>query len=434
MKKDNIKEGETIEIETNSEKIKGVVIPSADKNKTVIKLESGYNISFEKKDIKKINILKKETRKEEIKKQEIKFNKELKTISVLHTGGTIASVVDYTTGAVVAKFSPEELIKMFPELREIANIKSRFIRNIMSENMRFAHYNLIAKEIEKEIKEGTEGIIITHGTDTMHYTAAALAFMLEGTPIPIILVGAQRSSDRGSSDSFMNMISAAHFITKTDFAEVGICMHSWISDESCFILPATKTRKMHTSRRDAFRPINTKPWAKIHENGRVEFLNKDYNKRGERKINIKPFKPNLKIGILKGHPNMHAEEINAYKKFDGLILEILGIGHMPTVTIDEFTKEHKKILESIRKLAKRTVVGVAPQTIYGEVNMNVYSPGRALKEAGVVGNYCDMTPETAFIKLAWLLSNYKKEEAKEMFEKDLRGEISKKISPDEFLI
>ncbi|MEM4244888.1 MAG: Glu-tRNA(Gln) amidotransferase subunit GatD [Candidatus Nanoarchaeia archaeon] len=436
MRKFNAKEGDAVEIQTDSEKVSGILMPSKNPSTIILKQGSGYNTSFNVAQIKSFKVIKKQEKRVEKKKQPLKFKKDLPTISILHTGGTIASAVDYKTGAVVAKFSPEDLIAMFPELGKIANIKSRLIRNMMSDDMRFAHYNLMAKEIEKEIKSGVDGVIITHGTDTLHYSSAALDFIFEELPIPVVLVGAQRSSDRGSSDAFVNIITAAYFITKTDFAGIAICMHESISDTTCLILPATKTRKMHTSRRDAFRPINTKPWARVnYDNGNVEFLNKDYKKREKKKPVLKLFKPNLKVGILKIHPNMYASEVENYKGFDGLVLEGTGLGHAPISVIDEFTKEHKKIFAAIKNLSfKGTVVVMSPQTIYGQLQMNVYSPGREIQEAGVIGNYCDMTPETAFIKLAWLLSNYPKHKVKELFVQDLRGEISKKISADEFLI
>lgn len=437
MKKFNAKEGDTVEVETPDEKISGVLMPSTDKSMLILKLSSGYNMALDSKRVKSLKEVKKHEKAAEPKKEAVKFNKSLPTISILHTGGTIASAVDYKTGGVISRFSPEDIIAMFPELGKVANIKSRLVRNMWSEDLRFAHYNLLAKEVEKEIKSGVDGVIITMGTDTLHYSSAALDFALEGLHTPVILVAAQRSSDRGSSDAFVNLISAAYFITKTDFAGVAICMHENISDDSCLILPATKTRKMHTSRRDAFRPINTKPWARVHyDNAHVEFLNKDYKRKEKgKKPVLKLFKPNLKVGILKIHTNMYATEVEAYKNFDGLVLEGMGLGQLPISVIDNFTKEHKKISAAIKKLNdKGAVIVIAPQTIYGQLQMNVYSKGREVQELGVIGNYCDMTPETAFIKLAWLLSNYPKAKVKELFVQDLRGEISNKISPDEFLI
>lgn len=426
------KAGDYVEIQTKDELIKGILMPQEGKT-LVVKLDNGYNMGIDNKNIKGIKVVKK-TKKQKEKIVKIKQKKGLPNIVVLHTGGTIASKVDYETGAVTSKFSPEELLAMFPELRKFANIDSRLLRNMASDDMRFAHYNLMAKEIQKEIKKGADGIIITHGTDTLHYTAAALAFILEDLPIPVLLVGAQRSSDRGSSDAAQNFINAAYFISKSDFGEVGICMHENLNDDYVSILPATKTRKMHTSRRDTFKAINIKPWARVnHKENKIKFLKKDYVKKDKkRKLTLKLIKENLKIGILKVHTNMYASEFLAFKGFDGLILEGTGLGHAPISTMDEFTKEHSKIRLAIKQLCKKTIVCMAPQTIFGRLDMNVYAPGREIQEIGVLGNYADMTPETTFIKLAWLLSNHKKD-VKKLIIKNLRGEISERIEQDTFL-
>jgi glutamyl-tRNA(Gln) amidotransferase subunit D len=305
---------------------------------------------------------------------------------------------------------------------------------MLSENMRFAHYNLIAKEIQKEIKKGVAGVIVTHGTDTMHYTAAALSFILEDLPVPVILVGAQRSSDRGSTDASLNLICAARFIVNTDFSEVGICMHEGISDDSCVILPGLKSRKFHSSRRDAFKAINTRPWARIDKAGSITYMRKTYRQRNpDAKLKISLFNEELKVGILKIHTNMYASEFLAYKGFEGLVLELTGLGHAPTESYDEFTKEHMKIRKAIEEVAEKTVVVASAQTIYGRLDMDVYSPGRDLQTAGVLGHMSDMTTETTFIKLAWLLSNFPKEEVKSMIGKNLRGEISERIEESTYL-
>lgn len=354
----------------------------------------------------------------------------MKTISILHTGGTIASKVS-KKGGVEAQYTAKEILDLYPEIKELANIRSRLVANILSENMNFSHYNLIAKEIKKEIAEGVDGIIITHGTDTLHYTSAALSFILENLPISVILVGAQRSSDRGSTDASLNLVSAVNFINKADFAEVAICMHATMEDTHCSILPASKTKKLHTSRRDAFKSINAKPYAFVYHDKGIDLLRKDFRKVNKKaKLNLKLFNPKIKVGILKTHPNMSAEEISFYKNFHGLILEGTGMGHAPIEKIDKFTSENKKILNEIKKLAKKIPVVMASQCIFGRINMNVYAPGRKLQEIGVLGNLADMTAETAFIKLVWLLSNYKKPDIKDLMSENLRGEISDRTSAE----
>lgn len=441
----NPKPGDFVEVVTSEETVKGTLLqsPELEKGVVIIKLVSGYNIGISKDKIKKISLVQQPQQKEREEKETPaaaattkKTPSKLPKISILHTGGTIASKVDYRTGGVIARFTPQEILEMFPELKEIAEIDSRLIRNMWSEDMRFAHYNLMAKEVVKEAAKGADGVIITHGTDTLHYSSAALAFASEGIGIPVILVGAQRSSDRGSTDAATNLISAAYFIANSDFAGVAICMHENMSDTSSLVLPATKTRKMHTSRRDAFRPINTAAIARVdYENRNISFFTKDHQKKDKgRKLRLKLFNEKLKVGILKTHPNMYAEELEAYKGFDGLVIEGFALGQAPINQVDEFTAEHKKILAAIAALCKKMPVMMASQSIYGRLQMNVYSTARDLQAVGVIGNLSDMTPETTFIKLAWLLSNYKKAEVKELITRNLRGEITERTESASFLI
>ncbi|MBI2141509.1 Glu-tRNA(Gln) amidotransferase subunit GatD [Candidatus Woesearchaeota archaeon] len=438
------KPGDFVEVVTADETIKGTLLqsPELEKSVVVIKLGSGYNIGISKDKVKRITVVPPQQQQEEKEEKGITAaaattkKQKLPKISILHTGGTIASKVDYRTGGVIAKFLPEEILAMFPELKEIANIDSKLIRNMWSEDMRFAHYNLMAKEAAKEAAKGIDGIIITHGTDTMHYSSAALAFALEGIGIPVILVGSQRSSDRGSTDSALNLVAAAYFIAHADFSGVAICMHENMSDNACLILPATKTRKMHTSRRDAFRAINSTAIARVEvENNNISFLSGNHAKKNkDSKIMLKLFDEKLRVGILKTHPNMHAEEFKAYQSYDGLVIEGFALGHAPVSAIDEFTTEHKKILAAIEALCKKMPVVMASQCIYGRLQMNVYQTARDIQAAGVAGHLSDMTPETTFIKLAWLLSNYKKAEVKDLITKNLRGEITERTEPADFLV
>ncbi len=272
--------GDKVKIKTKQATEEGILMPSFEDEVVIIKLESnGYNIGFDKKKIVEMKVLeKKKGKHEKVTKQ--KPNSKLPTIAVLHTGGTIASKVDYASGGVSAKFSASDLLNMVPELAGIANFETELISNMMSEDMCFSDYQKISQAIQKYVKKGVDGIILGHGTDTLAYTSSALAFMFEKINIPLLIVGSQRSSDRGSSDAAMNLICAADFITNSDFTGIAICMHSSAGDNKCSILPATKTRKMHTSRRDAFKPINDEPIALVdYKTKKVEFLKKEYHKK-----------------------------------------------------------------------------------------------------------------------------------------------------------
>ena len=207
-------------------------------------------------------------------------------------------------------------------------------------------------------------------------------------------------------------------------------MHENMSDDSCVILPGLKAKKLHTSRRDAFKSINVKPIARI-KNNEIEILSHDFpkaNRLDKNQLKLKLFNE-VKIGILKTHPNMKKEEISMYSKFDGLILEVTGLGHAPINKIDKNTSENDLIFKELEKLSKKIPVIITSQCIFGRVNLNVYSTGRKLQEIGILGNLSDMTTETAFIKLAWLISNYPKD-VRKMLDKDLKGEISKRTSED----
>ena len=434
MRKFSLKEGDVVEVVTaDSEQYSGTIIPSADAEALTLKLPSGYNVGIE---TGKINNIRKISPGKIVAKPaaiEIKRNPALPTIAILHTGGTLASRVNYSTGGVYAAFSPEDLITMFPELAQIANFEAKLVSNIMSEDMRFSDYKKIAGAVADEIRRGARGIIIGHGTDMLAYTSAALSFMLENLPIPVILVGAQRSSDRGSSDAAMNLICAAEFIAKTDFAGVAICMHDSSADDCCAILPATKTRKMHTSRRDAFKAINDTAIARInYRTKEITFLKKDYaksNSNAKSKLALKD-KFEDAVGLIKIHPNMHADEFLFFKsrKYNGLIIEATGLGHMPVGVAEENIKIRKAVQSIIKS---GCIVAIASQCLYGRVHPTVYTNLRILSEMGVI--FCeDMLPETAFIKLAWLLGNYKKKEAEQLIARNLRGEITQRTEFETF--
>ncbi len=423
--------GDVIKVVLLDEDLEGVIIERPDyltKNFLILKLRKGYNIGISPENIREIKLLKKYKKKDK-KEKKVSFSKDKPVITILHTGGTIASRVDYRTGGVVSRFTPRDMLEMFPKLKDYANIRSVFMHNMFSEDMRFSHYEKMSEYIVEEINDGVDGIIITHGTDTMGYTSAALSFIFDNLPIPIILVGAQRSSDRGSSDAEPNLICAANFIANSEFTGVGVCMHEGISDDNCLIHKGVKVRKMHSSRRDAFKTVNDSPTACInYYNNSIEFLSENYKRKDDVSSEL-VVNPDMedKVGILRVHTNMFPEQVSFFRKnnYKGLVIEGTGLGHLPINNVDELTKIHKEILNELKKLIDSgCVVVMTTQAINGRVNMNVYSTGRFLKQIGVIPAR-DMLTETAFIKLAWLLKNVP-DKAEKLMVKDLRGEITER--------
>ncbi|NJE75661.1 Glu-tRNA(Gln) amidotransferase subunit GatD [Thermococcus sp. ES12] len=389
-----------------------------------LKLDNGYNIGILVDQIVSVEIIEKAAPREELKFEEV-FPKKpgLPSVAIIGTGGTIASRIDYKTGAVHAAFTAEELAKAVPEIFDIANITPKLLFNIMSEDMRPEYWIRIAHEVARMLNNGEDGVVIAHGTDTMAYTASALSFMLRDLGKPVILVGSQRSSDRPSSDAAMNLICSVRMAT-ADFGEVSIVMHGETGDTYCLAHRGTKARKMHTSRRDAFRSINDIPIARIWPDGRIEFLRKDYRKRTESEVWVDD-EMEERVALVKAFPGIQPEVIDFFvdRGYKGLVIEGTGLGHVPTY-----------LIESIRRATEEGVtVCMTSQCLYGRVNLNVYSTGRRLLKAGVIP--CeDMLPETAYVKLMWVLGHTDDpREVREMMLTNYAGEITPYTRFDTFL-
>lgn len=406
--------GDYVEAVTKKGMFRGTVMPNnifSERDILILKLDNGYNIGIRVTDSDKIKVLIKNEKKEK-KKDLKKVHFKDHYISILGTGGTIASYIDYKTGAVHPAETQEELLISVPELSNKHRINSKIIFSILSEDMKIPYWQTLAKEIVSELNNGAKGVIIPHGTDTMTYTAAALAFMVPDLSGPVSLVGAQRSSDRPSSDAYQNLLSAAALMD-TDLGEVVVTMHGSISDDYSFAHRGVRVRKMHTSRRDAFKSINGFPLAKI-SGEKVEFI-KEYKPTVTEKIKLQE-KMDDRVSILYYYPGFDPEHLRIIgEHVDGIVIMGTGLGHVGTYLID-----------SIRELTdSNKLIAMTSQCLTGSVNMNVYSSGRELIKAGVIP-LGDMLPETALVKMMWLLGNYPKEEARRLMPLNLRFELSEK--------
>ena len=384
-----------------------------------LKLDSGYNIGLEPEDIELVE----KKSSQDLERPEVPHSEDKPDVLVLHTGGTIASRVSYEEGGVKPAFDPEDLVQMYPELAEEVNIHSEVVAQMLSEDMEPQHWQEIAEKID-EVHGEYDGIIVGHGTDTMSYTGAALTLMLQGLDNGVMLVGSQRSSDRPSSDASMNVYCASKFLTETDFTGVGICMHETSSDNWCNILPAAKARKMHTSRRDAFSEINAEKLGRVnYKSGEI----KENFEENDRKYDLNT-ELNNNVGMLRIRPGMRPEEVDFLieQDYDGVIVEGTGLGHMPVNAFDDKTQHHDDILEKLSELADNTAVVMSSQCLKGRVDMDVYSAGIKIQEAGVISAK-DMHPELAYVKMMWSLGQASgMEEAEEIFHENYNGEISKR--------
>ncbi len=442
IKKSKAEYGNEILVETKNRKYKGILMPPSemgDSNSLIIKLDNGYNIglTYDKTmKISKAGKVSKENKKEykaELgksgSKAKLHFDKSKPDISIVTSGGTITSCVDYDTGGVTSLMKPDELLSLVPEITEIVNISSietPFTR--MSESIDPKDWQELASTVHKQLKKN-EGVILTHGTDTLHYTAAALSFMLRDLSKPVIITGSQRSSDRGSTDAAMNILCSS-ILAKSNIAEVGICMHATSNDDFCHFLKGTKVRKLHTSTRNAFKAVNTLPIAEVYPDGKINTLI-DYRKKSDSETKLDN-KYDEKVALIKVYPGMTHEIIDYYidNNYKGLILEAFGLGQVPLETRDK----KNSLISSIKNAIKNGLfVGFAPQTIYGSLDPYVYSEARIMMEAGVT-HLKDMLPETALVKLGWVLGHTQNiEEVRKQMLTNIAGEYNERLSKESLL-
>jgi len=417
--------GDIIRIINKDKVYEGTLIPRTtlgDATNIIIKMKNGYNIgigAFEGITVEKIGVGTKPTfTSPPLPKQ----NPVLPHVVIISTGGTIVSRVDYRTGAVRSAMSENDLYGIVPELSEIARVDTEIAFNIYSENLTSKDWTELAQKVAKLVKQGVDGVVIAHGTDTMGYTAAALSFALQNLPIPVILVGAQRSSDRPSSDGAINLIGAVKAAGEAPFAEVGLAMHESTSDTVIVVHRGVKVRKCHTSRRDTFKSINDLPIAKIL-NQKIIMQNDYYQRRDVSKQLVLKSDFCEKVALIKFYPGMDPAIIDFYvnQGFKGILLEGSGLGHVSTCCF-----------EAIKNAtSKGVVIALASQCIWGRVNMNIYDTGRDLLRLGVVP-LDDMFPETGLVKLMWALGQTSDpKEAKILLKTNVAGEFTLRLLPQE---
>jgi glutamyl-tRNA(Gln) amidotransferase subunit D len=428
LKKFDVRVWSEATIDTTRGKFEGIVLPRSendDDTHLVLKLSTGYNVGIDVDTITNVHAIGYKEAHYKIPEQEFPFSPEKPNVVLLGTGGTIASRLDYRTGAVIPAFSPGELYGAVPELADICNLTTEKLFAVFSENMGPQEYIALAKAIEREIKNGIDGIVIGHGTDTMHHTAGALAFMVQHPPVPIVMVGSQRSSDRPSSDAARNLIHAATAAATGDIAEVMVCMFGPTSDEYGLLHRGTRVRKMHSSYRSTFRTIGDIPLATVTRDG-VRPLRDDYNRRrDDRQVEIYPYFEE-RVSLVYYYPNMHPDIIDALvaNGYKGIVIAGTGLGHV-----------NKPLYPAIKRAIDAGVaIYMTVQTLWGYVHMFVYDTGRDLMAAGIIPAE-NMLPEVAYIKLGWALGQTNDlEKVKELMLTPINGEITEREPHDGYLI
>lgn len=403
------------------EVVEGLLMPryhsGREENYIVVKLKTGYNVGVRMDAATKVSVLGKGETPHFTRPTLPQQKDGLPKVSIISTGGTIASKVDYRTGAVKPALDSEDLYSVVPELADLAKIDAKILLSVFSENIGPQQWPKIVESAAEQVRAGADGVVIAHGTDTLGYTAAALSFALQGIPVPVVLVGSQRSSDRPSSDAATNLVAATAVAGQAPFAEVVVAMHDWISDERVAVHRGTRVRKCHTSRRDAFRSVNSRPIAHYDLPNRALQLDAEQyaerHRRSDWEVRSK-FDPN--VALIKFHPGLSVGMVDwaTATGYKGIVLEGTGLGHVSDVLFPALERAVKNGI----------VVGMCSQCIWGKVQMNVYSTGRDLLKIGVLP-LGDMLAETALIKMMWAFGQEKDpEKVSKIMVTNMANEIS----------
>ncbi len=417
-----------VEVRTDQGSFTGIVLPrseTADPLHIVLKLRSGYNIGVAAESVRSIVVQGRKEAHYKIPEKEFPYDPKKPRVKLLGTGGTIASRLDYRTGAVIPAFSPGELYGSVPELADLCNLETEKLYGVFSENMGPEQWVGTAQAIGREIEKGVQGIVIGHGTDTMHHTAAILSFMVQNSPVPIVMVGSQRSSDRPSSDAALNLMHSVKTAAESDIAEVMVCMFGPTSDVYGLLHRGTRVRKMHSSYRSTFRTIGDVPIAMVSRE-KITPLRQDYKRRRTDRNVVVNTAFEEKVSIVYYYPNMKPDIIDSLidNDYKGIVIAGTGLGHV-----------NKPLYPSLKRAYEKNIsVYMTVQTLWGYVQMYVYDTGRDMMELGVVPS-ANMLPEVAYMKLGWALGQTNDPaKVREIMLTSIAGEITEREPSNGYLI
>ncbi len=417
-----------VTIRTTKGEFSGLILPrseTADAEHIVLKMITGYNVGLHYGSVEDISIHGRKVANYKIPEKDFPYEEGKPRVKLFGTGGTIASRLDYRTGAVIPAFSPGELYGSVPELADICNLETEKLYGVFSENMARDQWIGLATAIGEEIEKGVDGIVVGHGTDTMHHTAAVLSFMVQDSPVPIVMVGSQRSSDRPSSDAAINLINATTTAATSDIAEVMVCMFGPTSDQYGLLHQGTRVRKMHSSYRSTFRTLSDVPLARVDASG-VMPIKTDYRRRRDDKsVKITPVFEE-KVSLVYYYPGMQPDIIDSLiaNGYRGIVIAGTGLGHVNAPLYDALARAQKS----------GVAIYMTVQTLWGYVQMFVYETGREIMERGVVPA-ANMLPEVAYMKLGWALGQTEElDEVKRIMLTPIANEITEREPQNGYLV
>ncbi len=320
-----------------------------------------------------------------------------KNILLIATGGTIAS--KKTEDGLAPQITSEELLGYVPEIKEFCNVETIQLLNIDSTNIQPEYWVLMTEAIESNYDK-YDGFVISHGTDTMSYTSAALSYLIQNLDKPVIITGAQKPINVDITDAKKNLLDSFRFAAEKDVRGVYL-----VFDGKAIV--GTRARKVKSKSYSAFESINF-PVAAIIDDSRItKYI------RGEKFTEpVKFFKDIFpSIFLLKLAPGMEPDVLDYIgEKYEGVVIESYGAGGLPF-------QDRRNFLEKLGALAERgKIIVIATQVMFEGSDMGVYEVGvKALKKYNVLQAY-DMTIEAAITKLMWIMAQTKDfDEVREMF-------------------
>lgn len=307
----------------------------------------------------------------------------MKKILMLGTGGTIAS--ELTPDGLSPELTPEQLLRYVPGISEIAEVDCLELFNIDSTNMTPSHWVAVARAL-REHYDRYDGFVISHGTDTMAYTAAALSYLVQGAAKPIVLTGAQKPINYDSTDSKLNLMDA--FVCACSESVHGVCIVF-----SGRVIVGTRARKTCSKSFAAFSSINYPDLGILHDHRLMTYI--------EPAVLPRPlFYDTLdeNVGLIKmipGTDNELLEYLLARK--DALLFECFGVGGLPSYSDD-------RLFDTVRRACEAGKFIVVTTQVQNEgSDLSIYQVGHRLKGYRRVLEAYDMTSEAALAKIMWIL-------------------------------
>ena len=323
----------------------------------------------------------------------------MRRILLIATGGTIAS--KESGHGLAPAISSTELLGCVPQAADLCQVETLQLMNLDSTNVGPEHWLKISRCIQDHYDQ-YDGFVITHGTDTMAYTAAALSYLIQRSPKPIVLTGAQKSISLTDTDARKNLLDSLRYAADPGSREVSLVFNGRV-------ILGTRARKERTKSYDAFSCVDYPDIAVIRDGNLIRYLEVPSYGPNDRPTFFHHLEPNiLLLTLISG---MHGRILDkVMDDYAAVIFQSFGVGGLPGGGSGEFAQAIGRWIR-----AGKTVL-MMTQVPYEGSDMEVYQVGQQVKEHYQVLEAYNMTMEAAVTKLMWILGQtHSPEEIRKLF-------------------